>query len=338
MAGFSANRRHIPKADTGTWDNAVTRTSEIRKVLILILVLNLLVAGAKISWGVLTGSVSMAADGFQSTLDAAANVVALVGIALAARPPDEDHHYGHDRYETLVSLVIAAMMTFGALQIVQQAIARLQEGSSPDVEIGSFVVMAATISVNMGVSLWERRKATDLASDLLAADAKHTMSDIFVSLGVIAGLIGVQLGFHQADALISMAIAVIIVWAAWTIVRDASLVLTDAVPHDPRQLMTAVLSTPRVETAHKLRARSGGGNLIVDIDITVDPQMTVSEAHEVASEVEKNIKSVAGSNAQTLVHIEPAIPPHTRPDQLFGDVQAKPNSTREDETGRNDMA
>lgn len=299
----------------------MTRTSEIRKVLIRILALNLLVAGAKIGWGVWSGSVSMAADGFQSTLDAAANVVALVGIAVAARPPDEEHHYGHHRYETLVSLVIAAMMTFGAVEIVKQAIARLGDGSRPEVGATSFVVMAIAITINTSVTLWERRKARELSSDLLAADAKHTASDIAVSLGVIVGLVIVRLGFHQADALISLGIAVIIVWAAWTIVRDASLVLTDAAPHDPREIMAAVLSTPKVETAHKLRARSAGGHLLVDIDITVDPHMKVKDAHEVASAVERSIKRVAGSETQALVHVEPAIPPHTRPDQLFGDVQ-----------------
>lgn len=308
------------------------RTSEIRKVLILVLALNVMVAGAKIWWGVLTESVSMTADGFQSTLDAAANIIALVGIAVAARPPDEEHHYGHQRYETLVSLVIAALMTFGAVEIVLQAVSRLQAGASPDVAIGSFVVMAATMSVNLSVSLWERRKAINLSSDLLAADAKHTLSDVVVSLGVIAGLIGVRMGFHQADALISMAIAVVIVWAAWTIVRDASLVLTDAMTHDPREIMTAVLSTAQVETAHKLRARSAGGHLLVDIDITVDPQMTVMDAHEVASAVERNIKRVAGSDTQALVHVEPALPPHTRPDRLFGDVQVALDSKR-GETG-----
>lgn len=300
----------------------MSRTSEIRKVLVRILILNLLVAGAKVGWGVATGSVSMAADGFQSTLDAAANVVALVGIMVAARPPDEEHHYGHHRYETLVSLVIAALMTFGAVEIVQQAIVRLRDGSSPDVEPASFVVMAATMTVNIGVAFWERRKARELSSDLLAADAKHTSSDILVSLGVVAGLLAVSMGVHQADAIISLAIAVIIVWAAWTIIRDASLVLTDAVTHDPREIMAAVLTTPDVETAHKLRARSAGAHLLVDVDITVDPQMTVQDAHDVASAVEGNIRRVTGSDTQALVHVEPAIPPHTRPDQLFGDVQA----------------
>jgi cation diffusion facilitator family transporter len=314
--------------NAGPWDDAVQRTSEIRKVLIYILVLNLLVAGAKLSWGVLSGSISMTADGFQSTLDAAANVVALVGIAVAARPPDEDHLYGHGRYETLVSLVIAAMMTFGAVEIVQQAFARLQSDSAPDVTLGSFVVMAATITVNLMVALWERRKAVALNSSLLAADAKHTMSDILVSVGVIIGLGGVSIGIRAADAWVSLAIAAVIVWAAWTIVRDASLVLTDSVPHNPREIMAAVLATPRVVTAHKLRARSAGERLLVDIDITVDPEMSVRQAHEVTAAVEAHVRNVAGPTTQTIVHVEPAVPPHTRPDRLFGDVVAEPDASR----------
>lgn len=95
----------------------------------------------------------MAADGVQATLDAAVYGVALVGFSIAARPPDEEHHDGHQRYETLVSLGIAAMMTFGAVEIVQQAVHRLQSGSSPDLTFGSFVVTLATMSVCVGVSL-----------------------------------------------------------------------------------------------------------------------------------------------------------------------------------------
>jgi cation diffusion facilitator family transporter len=309
----------------------MTRTAEIRKVLIIILVLNLFVAAAKLTWGLLTGSVSMAADGFHSALDAAANVAAIIGIAVAARPPDEEHHYGHQRYETLVTLGIAALMTFGAVEIVKQAIDRLQSGASPRVEIGSFVVMGLTLCVNVSVVLWERHKARQLSSDLLAADAKHTASDILVSLGVIAGLVGVRLGFQRADALVSLAIAVIIAWVAWTIARDAALVLTDATPHDPREIMVAVLETPQVETAHKLRVRSAGEHLHVAVDITVNPRMRVEEAHEVATAVERNIKRVAGRDTQARIHVEPAVPPHTRPDKLFGDVQAELDAQRGDD-------
>jgi cation diffusion facilitator family transporter len=147
------------------------------------------------------------------------------------------------------------------------------------------------------------------------------MSDVFVSSGVILGLLAVQAGFTRADSIISIVIAAIIAWTAWAILRDASLVLTDAVTIDARQVMEAILHTEGVETAHKLRARTMGGRVLVEVDITVDPQMRVDRAHDVTTSVERSVKQVAGRNAQVLVHVEPAIAPHTRPDRLFGDVQ-----------------
>lgn len=296
------------------------RFADIRRVLLVVLALNVGVAIAKFAWGALSGSVAMTADGVQSFLDAAANVVALVGIAVASRPPDEEHHYGHERYETLASLVISAMMAVGVIEILQQAIEQLRGGTPPDVTTGSFVVMGVTIAVNLGVTTWERIRGRRLKSDLLLADAKHTMSDVMVSLGVICGLIAVRLGYTGADAVISIVIAGVIAWAAWTILRDASMVLTDAVQTDPRQIMAAVLRTKEVETAHQLRARSSGGRALVEVHVTVDPNMRVAAAHDIASAVEANIREVAGADAHVSVHVEPAEPPHTRPDMLFGDV------------------
>ncbi len=191
----------------------------------------------------------------------------------AARPPDGEHHYGHQQYETLVSLMIAEMMTFGAVEIVQQAVHGLQSGESPDLAPGSFVAMLATISVNLGGSLGARRKVRKLASDMLAADAMHT-------------------GRHPVVARRDHRLGG---------VDNCSRCLADAITHDPWKIMTAVLATSQVETARKPRARSAGGHLLVDIDITVDPQMTARDAHEVASAVERSVKRVAGSETHAGV-------------------------------------
>lgn len=303
------------------------RPTHIRRVLLVVLLLNIGVATAKFGWGTLSGSVAMTADGLQSFLDAAANVVGLIGIAIAARPPDEDHLYGHERYETLASLVISALMAVGVIEILQRAISQLQGGASPDVTTGSFVVMGVTIAVNVAVTTWERIQGRRLRSDFLIADAKHTMSDVLVSLGVVGGLVAVKWGLKGADAVISILIAVVIAWAAWTILRDASLVLTDAVRTDPRQLMAAVLRTHSVVTAHQLRARSSGGRTLVEVHVTVNPDMRVADAHDVASAVEENVREVTGSDTSVSVHVEPAEPPHTRPDLLFGDVDPGPDDT-----------
>jgi cation diffusion facilitator family transporter len=301
----------------------VERTRGIRRVLLIVLGLNLAVACAKLGYGLRTGSVAMSADGAQSLLDGMSNVIGLVSVAVAARPPDEEHHYGHDRYETLASLVIAMMMAVSVIEVVRGAIGQLITGNVPRVDAGSFAVLACTIAINLGVTIWEGRKSRELDSDFLAADAKHTLSDVAVSLGVIAGLVGVRAGFGSIDALVSLIIAGIIAWTAWTILRDASLVLTDATKTNPRLLMEAILDTEGVETAHKLRARSMGGHMLVEVDVTVDPLLRVDQAHDVATAVERSVRSVAGQHAQAIVHIEPAVAPHTRPDRLFGDVQAQ---------------
>jgi cation diffusion facilitator family transporter len=257
----------------------------------------------------------------QSLLDGLSNVVGLVSIAVAARPPDEEHHYGHERYETLASLFIATMMAMSVLEIVRSAIRNLVAGESPTVGAMSFLVLGATMTVNLAVAWWEDRKAKQYRSEFLAADARHTLSDVLVSSGVILGLIAVRAGFPRADSIISIVIAGVIAWTAWTILRDASLVLTDAAQTDSRKVMEAILQTDGVETAHKLRVRSTGARVLVEIDITVEPSMRVDQAHDVATSVERSVKRVAGAQAQALVHVEPAIAPHTRPDRLFGDVQ-----------------
>lgn len=302
-------------------DMRAERTRGVRRVLFLVLLLNLMVAFAKIGYGLKTGSVAMSADGAQSLLDGLSNVIGLVSIAVAARPPDEEHHYGHDRYETLASLIIAMMMTVSVLEILQAAARNLVDGTPPSVDVGSFAVLAATMSVNLVVAWWEGREGTRLDSDFLTADARHTYSDVIVSLGVVGGLLAVWAGFDRADGIISILVAGVIAWTAWTILRDASLVLTDAVQIDPRMLMEAILSTDGVVTAHKLRARTLGGRQLVEVDITVNPSLQIGEAHDVATSVERSVKRVAGRYSQAVVHVEPAIAPHTRPDRLFGDVR-----------------
>ncbi len=296
------------------------RGHQIRRILVVVLALNLVVAGAKISFGYVSGSVAKTADGVNSQLDALANVIGIAGIAVAARPPDREHHFGHGRYETLASMAIGALMAVGVVEIVRAALTRWQAGEAPDVTRLSFVVMLGTMAINIGVTIWERRAARQLRSDLLAADARHTGSDVLVSGGVILGLVGEQMGLRGADAAVSLVVAATISWTAWGILRDASLVLTDAATDvDPRSLLTAILAAPGVITAHNLRVRSSGGRNLVDVHITVAPDLTVKAAHEVATGVEETVRDEVGPEAQTIVHVEPAEPPHTRPDPIFGD-------------------
>lgn len=307
----------ISEADAGR--ESLGRGNQIRYILSVVLALNLAVAGAKLGYGFFSGSVAMFADGFNSLLDGFANVIGIVGIAVAARPPDREHHFGHERYETLASMAIGALMAVGVLEIVQSAISRLQTGETPQVTRLSFAVMIGTMAVNTGVTIWERREARRLHSDLLEADARHTGSDVLVSAAVILGLLGERSGLHGADAAVSLVIAGMVAWAAWGILREASLVLTDAATDvEPKALLAAIVSAPGAITAHNLRVRSSGGRNWVEVHVTVDPDLTIKQAHEVATEVESAIRNEVGPETQAIVHIEPAEPPHTRPDPIFG--------------------
>jgi cation diffusion facilitator family transporter len=293
------------------------RTRDIQRVLAGVLVLNVVVAVAKLGYGLYTNSLSMTADGLNSLLDGASNVVGLIGLAVAARPPDPNHPYGHRRFETLTSLAIALFMLLTLFEIVQGSIDRLRHDVTPEVTAISFVVMFSTLVVNIGVTTWERRAAARLSSSILLADARHTGSDVFVTLSVIVGLIAVGLGLTWADVALALVVAAVIAWGAWQIVRQAALSLSDEAAASTEQIEQAARSVAGVRGIHNIRTRGGEGIIWVDLHIQVDPAMHVDQAHDIASDVAARIEAELGETADVTVHIEPADPTHLRPERGY---------------------
>ena len=292
--------------------NQRDRQRRVRFVLVAVLVLNVAVAAAKIALGLAIGSLAMSADGFHSLLDGASNVVALIGLAVASRPPDPNHPYGHARFETLTSLGIASFMLLALFGILQGAWTRLQTGGSPDVSTLAFVVMGVTLAVNVFVTTWERRAGRELNSTLLVADSRHTLTDIFVSLSVIGSLLAVWFGLDWADLVVSVAIAGAIGWGAWSIVRDAGFSLSDVAVRESGEIERAVLTVPGVKGAHNIRSRGAEGRVWVDLHIQVDPEMNVDRAHAIASDVARRVEDEFSRPADVTVHVEPADDHHLR--------------------------
>lgn len=294
-----------------------SRQQRVRFVLLVVLGLNVAVAGAKIGMGLAIGSLAMSADGFHSLLDGASNIVALIALAVASRPPDPNHPYGHHRFETLTSLGIASFMMLALFGILQGAWSRLQSGGAPDVTSLSFAVMGATLAVNVFVTLWERRAGRQLNSSLLIADSRHTITDIFVSLSVIGSLIAVWIGLNWADLVVSVIIAGAIGWGAWSIVRDASLSLSDVAVRKSREIEQAVLTVPGVMGTHNIRSRGAEGRVWIDLHIQVDPAMSVDQAHDIASNVARRVEDDFSRPADVTVHIEPADERHLRTERGY---------------------
>lgn len=282
------------------------RARTIKRVLWVILGLNLAVALAKLLYGMFIGSVAMTADGFHSMFDGTSNVIGLVGMSLALRPADDDHPYGHTKYETFASLVIGAMLMLAAWRVGAAAVERLISGGAPPrVDVMSFVIMVVTLAMNIGVTTYERRVGTRLGSEILVADASHTGSDVFVSLGVIGGLAAVRLGFPIADPIIGLVVAGFIVVAAVRVFKAADATLADHARMLPSEIKDAVLTVPGVLGCHDVRTRGSVAEVLVDLHIQVDPVLSVAEGHAIAEEVERALCERFDQIADVIAHLEP---------------------------------
>lgn len=284
--------------------------SAVKKILWQVLALNLLVALLKIVVGLFSGILSITADGFHSLVDGASNVVGLIAMRIAQSPPDESHPYGHRKAETLATLFIGLMLLVAAYEILKTAIERLSGGAAPEVTTVSFAVMLFTITVNLGVTLYESRRGKALHSEILLADSQHTRSDLWVSLAVIAGLVGVRLGFPWLDAVVGLVIAGVIAHAAYEILSDSANVLIDAasVPHD--EIESLVRGLPEVQGVEHVRSRGQADNSYVDLHVQVDPDLSTEAAHSVAHAVQRKITATFPQVSDVMVHVEPVQSPH----------------------------
>ncbi len=277
-----------------------------RRVLAIVLVLNLAVAAAKLLVGWLIDSISMVADGFHSLTDSASNVIGLAGLTLASRPPDEDHPYGHHKIETLAALSIGGLLALTAWEIFQSCIERLHAGGAPDVTAASLAVMGVTIAVNLGVSSYERRRGEALGSEVLRADAAHTRSDVYVSLGVIGSLLAVRWGYPQVDLVAALVITAIIARAAFQILRQSAEHLVDPAVLPVERVHEVALAVPGVEGVHKVRTRGRPGAGYADLHVQLRPDLRLDQAHVIGHLVDERLRRELGL-ADVVVHVEPPL-------------------------------
>jgi len=279
---------------------------KVRRVLAVTLVLNLAVAGAKLVVGSLIHSISMVADGFHSLTDSASNVVGLIGVSWAARPPDEDHPYGHWKFETLAALLIGGLLAMTALEIVRTCIGRLAAGGAPRVDRSALVVLLVTMVINLAVSAYERRQGSRLGSDLLLADASHTLSDFFVSLTVLASLVAASLGLPQLDLVAALVITLVIARAAFRILQRAGGRLTDSAVVPSSRIRDLALTVDGVEGVHKIRTRSSPTGGHADLHIQVRPELRLDQAHVIGHAVADRLRQELGLG-DVVTHVEPPV-------------------------------
>jgi len=281
------------------------RHDSVVRVLRRVLVLNLLVAVAKVALGYVSGAVSILSDGFHSLADASSNVVALVGVSAAQRPADENHPYGHRKYETMASLGILMFMLLVLSEVARNAIDHLRAPRVPSAIPVGMITMIATLVVNVLVVRYESRAGRRLRSEVLGADAKHTRSDVWTTIAVLAALVGVWLGYPILDPLAGLVVSVFIGHACWQIAREASGILADQVVIAEEELRSVVESVPGVVGSEKIRTRGTADNVFVDLHLWIDPRTPLGEAHALSHVVKDRLMAQFPEIVDVVIHIEP---------------------------------
>ena len=278
----------------------------VRRVLWITLFLNLAVSAGKIVVGLLSGSVSMLADGYHSLVDSSNNVIGLIVSAFAYAPPDPGHPYGHRKFETAATLFIGAALLALAYNVVTEALGRAASQQLPEIGFLNWVVMLGTMAMNLFVSLYEGREGRRLGSEYLIADSLHTRSDLYVSLGVIASFAGARAALVWADTAVAVAIAAVIAVQATRILVGAFHVLTDRAALPAEGLAAVARAVEGVHSVREVRTRGGNDAVYVDLIAHVDGSLSLQAAHDVADRIEAALQKAHPQIVDVVVHLEPA--------------------------------
>jgi cation diffusion facilitator family transporter len=279
--------------------------TEVRRVLIITLLLNIFVMGLKALVGYWTGSLSLLADALHSVTDSANNVLGLVAIKFSSPLPDREHPYGHNKFEAVGALGIAAFLGIACFEIVQGAVERILKGGEPvRVSPPELWLLLIVLGVNIFVAFYERNVGKRVGSSILIADATHTMSDVWVTISVIGGLIGVWLGYQLLDVLLAFPVALLVFWSGWSVLTENLPWLVDQMAIAPETIHAIAVSVPGVLNCHDIASRGViGRQVFIEMHLIVDAP-DVETAHNITEEVEKQLEQ-RFHPVRILINVEP---------------------------------
>ena len=278
-----------------------------------------LTIGLKVGAYLLTGSVGLFSDAAESVVNLVAAVAALWALTVALRPPDEEHAFGHSKAEYFSSGLESALIIIAAVWIGTTALGRLMDPQPlENVRLGLSVTLVAA-ALNGGVALVILRAGRRLRSITLRADAQHLLTDVWTSVGVVVGIVMVQLtGWLVLDPLIALLVAANIVWTGVRLLRDTAQGLLDrALPPEELKAISVVLSRyeERDIRFHALRTRASGQRRFVSMHVLVPGRWTVQRGHDLSEKIEDDLAKALLGNTTFFIHIEPSEDPASFADQ-----------------------
>jgi cation diffusion facilitator family transporter len=277
----------------------------VRRVLLGLLAANLAVVAAKLIVALASGSLAVLGSAVDSGMDALSNVLALTVVRVAAKEPDEDHPYGHTKFETLGALAIVGFLSISCFELVRGALNHLTGGARrvevTDVQLALLVL---TLGGNVLIAWYEQRRGLELKSELLIADAAHTRVDVFVSVGVVVAVLLTRYGWWWIDPVSAIVVAVVIMLVAYRILARTVPVLVDQRAIPTRDIQDTAQEVPGVKRAYGIRSRGGSDLRYAEVTIAVDGHADVEAAHAIADQVEARLKRDLQLH-QVTVHVEP---------------------------------
>jgi len=274
-------------------------------VLIGLFFANLAVVAAKVAVGLTAHSLAVMGDALHSSVDALNNLIALVVVRVAAQEPDEDHPYGHGKFETLGALAIVGFLSVTCFELARGAVTRLAGAhSAPQVTDLQLIILVGGLGINALVAWYEHRRGEELQSELLVSDAAHTRSDVYITTGVLVGLLLSRRGWWWADPALALLIALLIVRVGYQITQRTVPILVDQRALPRGEIQSVAEAVAGVHGAYDIRSRGGGQARYAEVTIAVDPATNVAAAHAIADEVEHRLKRDLRLDEVT-VHIEP---------------------------------
>ena len=280
---------------------------DVRRVLWLTLILNLGVCAIKAAIGLVTGSLAVLADAVHSLTDSANNILGLLVSRIAAAPPDREHPYGHQKFEAMGALGIAALLGIACFEVVTTALGRVFGDDAPTVTMApaSLALLVLVLAVNVFVALYERRVGKRLNSALLLADAEHTLGDIWITLGVLAGAVGLWLtGWQWLDLALAVPVAAAVLWSGWKVLRQNLPWLVDATAIAPEAIEQLARSVPGVTDCHDVMSRGLiGRQVFVEMHLVTSAR-DVETSHRITEEIERLLAERYGP-VHATIHVEP---------------------------------
>lgn len=303
--------------------------SQVRRVLWLTLFLNLFVMALKFTLGIATGSLSLQADALHSVTDSANNVLGLVTNRLSSPQPDREHPYGHQKFEAVGALGIAAFLGIACFEILRGAVEKIfLNTENVEVVISSteLWLLLLVLGVNIFVAFYERNIGRKINSPILIADAKHTMSDIWVTIIVMASLVGVwqakNLNIPQLqwlDVILAFPVALLVFRSGWEVIRENLPWLVDEMAIAPEAIYDVVIQVPGVINCHDIASRGMlGRQVFIEMHLIVDTD-DLAIAHQITEQIEELLEKHFGT-LRVLIHVEP--PEYQEDDISFGSTEA----------------